>query len=136
MKSSRLFLFALLIAFVTCVSSSTMAKEAKTPPPPPDVRKLISEVDVKANSVTIVNNRDKSKHTYKLDGMTQLKINNQDGKFADIKVGMVVDDSLERDNDDLDALSLSGYGTTKSTATKPTSTKPKPAATPAAPPTQ
>ena len=46
---------------------------------------------------------------------------------------MVVADYLERDNDDLDRLSLSGYGgsLTPVTAKAKTPVKPKPAATPA-----
>ncbi len=105
-------------------------KKPATPAAPPDVKKVIKSIDAKANTVTILNNRDKSTHTYKIDDLTKLTINNQTEKFADIKVGMVVDDSLERDNDDLDALSLSGYGATTPVA------KPKTPAKPAATPTQ
>jgi hypothetical protein len=94
----------------------------KTPPPPPDFRKLIKSVDIPNSSVVIVRMRDKGPHTYKIDDVTQLKINNAPGKFGDIKAGMVVEDYVERDNDTLDLLSLSGEGTETKTAPKPKKT--------------
>jgi hypothetical protein len=102
-------LLVLLILFF-CFDASALAAAKKVPPPDP--RKLVLSVDPKTNSFVVQSMRDKSKHTYKVDDMTRIKVNNQDGKFADIKVGMVVDDSIERDYDTLDSLNLSGYGTT------------------------
>jgi len=136
MKLSRLLFVTVLALFVFAACPGQSARAAtppKTPAAPPDVRKLIKSIDAKASTVTIVYNRDKSTHIYKVDDMTKLTLNNQPGKFADIKVGMVVDDSLERDNDDLDGLTLSGYGAPAPVAKPKTPAKPapKPAATPA-----
>jgi hypothetical protein len=136
MKSSRLSFFAafVLLVFVTCLGLSVRAA-TKAPPPPPDMRKMIKSVDAPASTVIIVYMHDRSTHTYKVDGLTVLKVNNQDGKIADVKPGMVVDDYAERDFDTLDSLSLSGYGTPPAVKPKaPAKPKPKPAAPPA--PTQ
>ena len=115
MKSSRLLFFAALalLVFVTGLDQSALAAAAKKKPadePPPDNRKLIQSIDVKASTVVVQYNHDKSTHAYKIDDLTVLKINNQTGKVADIKVGMVVDDYIERDFQNLDSISLSGYG--------------------------
>jgi hypothetical protein len=129
MKLSRLLLSVVvaLLVFVTFLSQSALATaKQKPPPPPPDMRKIIVKVDVKSNTVTIIYANEHMTHDYKIDDMTKLKVNNQDGKFADIKRGMVVDDYIERDNDYLDLLSLSGYGTTKSAAKPKTAAKPAP----------
>jgi len=129
MKLSRLLLVTVLSLLVFAASPGRSAHAAtppKTPAAPPDVRKLIKSIDAKASTVTILDNRNKSTHTYKVDDLTKLTLNNQPGKFADIKVGMVVDDSLERDNDDLDGLSLSGYGATTPVAKPKTPAKPAP----------
>jgi hypothetical protein len=128
MKFTRPFFCIALALFVFVTGFPAQAAAAKKPVPPPDVRKVIKSVDAKASTVIILYNRDKSTHTYKVDDLTKLKLNNQDGKFADIKVGMVVDDYLERDNDDLDELSLSGYGATPPVAKPKAPAKPKPAA--------
>ena len=129
MKLSR-FVFpaaALTLSiFVLCLGLSAIAATAPKPPPPVDARKLIKTVDVKNSSVTIQFMRDKTLHPYKIDGMTVLKLNNQDGKVADIKAGMVVDDFQERYSDTLDSLSLSGYGETPVAAKPKTPAKPKP----------
>ena len=132
MNSSRLFSAVAGALIMVCLGSAVQAatKKSTTPAAPPDVRKLIKSVDAKANTITIVYDRDKSTHIYKIDDMTKLTLNNQPGKFADIKPGMVVDDSLERDNDDLDALTLSGDGAPKPVVKPKTTVKPKPAATP------
>lgn len=111
---------------VTWLGAAAQAK-TKEPAPPPDLRKLIKSVDAKASTVTIVNNRDKSTHIYKVDDLTKLLVNNQPAKFPEIRPGMVVDDSLERDNDDLDELSVTGYGS-EPVAKSKKDAKPKPPA--------
>jgi hypothetical protein len=138
MKSSVL-LFPLaafaLVYFVTSFGPGANAA-TKAPPPPPDMRKMIKSVNIANSTIDIIYMHSHMVHTYKIDGVTEVKVNNQDGKLADIKPGMVVDDYLERDNDDLDGISLSGYGTTPAAA-KPATTKPAPPKpTPAPAPTQ
>jgi hypothetical protein len=70
------------------------------------------------NSVVIYTAQSKAVHTYRIDGVTALKVNGVNGAFSDIKVGMVVKDYVERDNDDLDSLTLTGYDDDTSTPTK------------------
>ncbi len=98
------FLFALAPASV--LSAAAKKKEA----PPPDMRKLIKTVDVAGGAVVIEYMNNHQLHTYKIDDFTQLKVNGVPGKIVDIKAGMEVKDYVERDNDDLDGLTLVGYG--------------------------
>lgn len=137
MKSIRLFstivvyAFALLLLTVS-VPYAKGATKVIPPPPPVDTRILIKSIDVKAGTVTLKYMRDAKApdHTYGVDDMTLLKVNNVAGKITDIKIGMVVDSYLERDNDNLDALSLSGYGGSITAPAKPkTPAKPKPTTT-------
>jgi len=131
MKPSRLFLagvtlaLALLFTFAVPIA---LAGPPKEPPPPPDTRKLIKSVDAAAGTIVIQNMRDKSIHTYKIDDLTTLTVNNVPGKIADIKPGMEVGDYLERYSDTLDSLTLHGYGTEpavkKTPAAKPAPKKP------------
>jgi hypothetical protein len=124
-----------LIYIATCFGQTAIGA-TKAPPPPPDMRKMIKSVNLANSTIDIVYMNSHMVHTYKVDDVTQVKVNNQDGKLADIKSGMVVDDYVERDNDDLDGISLSGYGTTPAAA-KPATTKPAPPKpTPAPAPTQ
>ena len=125
MKLSLLFTTTAVALVVICLGSAAHASKPKEPAAPPDLRKLIKSVDAKASTVTIVNNRDKSTHTYKVDDQTTVMVNNQPVKFPEIKPGMVVDDFVERDSDDLDSVSLTGYGTEPVVKSKK-SEKPKP----------
>jgi hypothetical protein len=50
--------------------------------------------------------RDKSVHTYMIDDLTALKVNNLPGTFTDIKAGMQVRDYVERDPRTLDTLTV------------------------------
>jgi hypothetical protein len=107
MKISRVFLALLFLAFLLLVPFAVeAATKAATPPPPPDVRILIASVEAADNSVVIVYKRNKEIHTYKIDGVTAVKVNGKTGSFADIKSGMEVQDLVERDNDSLDSLSV------------------------------
>jgi hypothetical protein len=114
MKSFRFFFvvsaMVLALLFVLAAPNANAGKP-KEPPLPPDTRKLIKSVDVKAGSLVVVNLRDKSLHTYAIYELTVITVNNVKGTIADIKPGMVVDDYMERDDTTLDSLSLSGYGT-------------------------
>ncbi len=137
MKSFRSYLIVttltLSFLFSFAVSTATAAA-AKKDAAPPDVRKLVKTVDVKGSTVVIQNMRDKTLHTYVIDGLTNLTLNNAAGKVDGIKPGMVVDDFMERTDTILDSLTLSGYGETPAApAAKP---KPKPAAKPATTPAQ
>jgi hypothetical protein len=82
------------------------------------VDKTIQTVLPDSNSVVIFFAKSKLMRTYHIDDTTALKVNGVAGKFADIKPGMQVMDYLERDNDDLDSLTLSGYGDDDDTAKK------------------
>ena len=109
------------------------AAKAKKPAPPPDMRKLIQSVDQGSSSVIIVYQETKQTHTYHVDDMTALKVNGAAGKITDIKPGMEVTDYLERDNDNLDGLTLTGYGekaAAKKTVAKKAVVKPATASAP------
>ena len=132
MKPTRLFsiiVVALTFLLTLAISPATAGgvKEIK-PPPPIDSRIVIKAVDLKANTVTLKYMRDAKQpdHVYTVDGVTQLKVNNVTGTITQIKAGMVVDNYVERDNDTLDSLELSGYGGDLTPATA----KPKPPAKP------
>ncbi len=71
---------------------------------------MIESVDVENSSVVIIYMHSSLLHTYRLDENTVLTINGSRGKVADIKSGMEVTSYLERDNDELDGLTLSGHG--------------------------
>jgi hypothetical protein len=109
--------------FLGIASGPAFAAAKKTPPPPPDMRKTIQAVDVKNNSVVILYNNSKLTHTYRIDNVTVLKVNGVPGQLSDIKKGMVVTDYLERDNDDLDSLTLTGYGEEPAAAKAPAKKK-------------
>jgi hypothetical protein len=131
MKNCRAVFVPVLLAvslFLVIASGPAFGAAKKTPPPPPDMRKMIQSVDAKNNAVIIVYMENKQTHTYRVDDMTALKINGVPGKFGEIKNGMVVSDYLERDNDDLDGLTLTGYGgdTTPAKAAAKSAAKPKP----------
>jgi hypothetical protein len=115
------------------VPISAASKKIK-PPPPTDSRKLVKSIDLAASSVVIEYMYDKQVHTYKIDGATALMINGVTGKIADVKPGMEVKDYIERDNDDLDSLTLTGFGV-DSEATAKTKPKPKPKPSTTAPTT-
>jgi hypothetical protein len=69
---------------------------------------------------------DQQTHKYKVDDVTTLSVNGSPGKLADIKAGMEVKDYVERDNDDLDSLTLSGFGGATEPAKTAAKAKPKP----------
>jgi hypothetical protein len=139
MKALRVFFSVVMVALTflfTFAVLTTTAAPAKKAAPPPDPRKLIKTVDVKGSTVVVQYMRDKSFHTYLIDGLTTLTINNVPGKVDGIKPGMVVDDFLERTDKILDSLTVSGYGGTPTPAAAKPKAKPKPAAQPAAAPAQ
>jgi hypothetical protein len=113
MKSYGFLMMLALVCFLIGPVQIAGAATKKAPPPPVDTRKLIKSVDVAASSVVIEYMRDKTLHAYKVDSVTSLKVNNVSGTVAQIRPGMVVDSFLERDDQTLDGLSVSGYGTAK-----------------------
>jgi hypothetical protein len=101
--------------------STTSAPVAVDPTKPQytgSVNKIESVLPDK-NSVVIFTALTKTPHTYHVDIATTLQINGINGKFEDIKPGMVVKDYVERDNDDLDSLTLTGGYDDDSTPTPP-----------------
>ncbi len=72
--------------------------------------KTIQAVLSDTNSVVIFFAKSRLQRTYRIDDTPALKVNGIPGKFSDIKQGMQVMDYLERDNDDLDSLTVIGYG--------------------------
>jgi hypothetical protein len=134
MRVRRVFfasrIFASCVLFALAVGPA-LGAAAKKPAPPQDMRKLIKSVDKDTSSVIIIYQNGKQTHTYHIDDVTQLTVNGVPGKITDIKPGMEVKDYVERDNDDLDGISLTGYGAAPA-AKKPAT---KPAAKPAAKPT-
>ena len=134
MKNTRAVFVPVVLAFsllLGIAAGPAFAAAKKTPPPPPDMRKTIQAVDVPNSSVVILYNNSKLTHTYRIDNVTVLKVNGVPGQLSDIKKGMVVTDYTERDNDDLDGLTLTGYGEETAPAAKPAA-KPKPKPKPAA----
>jgi hypothetical protein len=129
MKNPRVVVAPAVLAFCLLfgiTAGPVFAAAKKTPPPPPDMRKVIQGVDTKNSAVVIVYMESKQTHTYRIDDITVLKVNGVPGKLADIKKGMVVTDYLERDNDDLDGLTLTGYGEEPAAAKPAAKAKPKP----------
>ena len=120
----RTLRFSLASAFVACcflialATGPASAAAAKKPAPPPDMRKLIQSVDKDNSSVVIIYKESKQTHTYHIDDVTVLNVNGVPGKITDIKPGMEVKDYVERDNDDLDGLTLIGYGDEAKTPAK------------------
>ena len=112
MKPFRLFFStaALALALLMMLAATTTsfgASKAKTPPPPIDTRILIKSVDAGAGTIVIQYMRDKSTHTYTIDDLTAVTVNNSTGKIADVKAGMQIDNYVERDPRTLDTLTVS-----------------------------
>jgi predicted Zn-dependent protease len=71
--------------------------------------KTIQAVLADKRAIVIYYAETKQQHTYRIDGNTALTVNGVAGAFGDIKTGMTVKDYMERDNDDLDSLTVTGY---------------------------
>jgi hypothetical protein len=109
MRHLRYLSLTIATIFTLCAMALTPASAASKPPPPPppvDTRILIKAINAANSTVDIEYMRNKSVHTYKIDDLTAVKVSNTTSKFADIKVGMKVDDSVERDNDTLDSITV------------------------------
>jgi len=111
MNPSRLLLtvttlaFNLVFTFAALAATTSMTSKI---PPPIDTRILIKSVDVKADTITIKYMRDAKEppHTYKIDSVTTLTVNNVKGTIDKIKVGMQVRSYIERDDETLDSVSV------------------------------
>ncbi len=60
--------------------------------------------------------RDNSLHDYKLDDFSAITVNHSKAKIAQIKLGMIVSDYVERDSQTLDKLSVENSGGSASAA--------------------
>ena len=119
MRHLRYLSLTVATILALCATALTPASAAsKTPPPPVDTRILIKSINAANSTVVFEYMRDKSVHTYKIDDMTVVKVSNSTSKFADIKVGMKVDDSIERDNDTLDSITVETDNTPPPTEAK------------------
>jgi len=111
MKSYQLLLGAFLLSFTLLPSQSAHAGGGTVtikPDPVIDKRILVSAVDLKAGTIVVKYMRDpkEANHTYKIDDLTALTVDNQTGKINQIKVGMQVRGYTERDNDTLDSIAV------------------------------
>ena len=107
MNSLRAFAARLFGCFLIGLLIVPAMAVAKKPVPPPDLRTLVKSVDKANSSIVILLKRDHNiMHTYRLDDLTKILIDGSTAKFADIKAGMEVSDSTERDTDTLDSVSL------------------------------
>lgn len=104
MKPSRLFLTVttLILAF-----SFTVAVQTATAGQEPDTRVLIESVNTAASTVVIKYMDKGTTQTYTIDGLTSIKVGDNTGTFAQIRAGMQVRDSVERDDHTLDSISVS-----------------------------
>jgi len=89
-------------------ASFAFGASAPKPPPPIDTRILVKSVDVKAGTITVQYMRDakQAPHTYVIDGMTALRVNNVKASIDKIKPGMQVRSYLERDDVALDGVDV------------------------------
>jgi hypothetical protein len=102
------FLIA-LVAFVFC--SQFAFAQKKVAAPPPEVFSKVTKVNAKTNEVTILFRKGdivlaKKPTVYTVDDMTTVTVNGAPGKFADIKAGMYVMGTTERDDHTLDNLTV------------------------------
>lgn len=84
---------------------------------------LIQSVDTASNSVTFKDMKAMSTHIYKIDAATSITVNNNPGTFADIKAGMQVSNSTERDASTLDSITVVGKAAPAKSKSKNTGKK-------------
>jgi hypothetical protein len=104
MNLSRLFLIVVALMFIASSSPATAA--AKTPPPPNDHRILVQSVNVKHGTVTLQYMWNKSVHVYTLDASSTVTVKGKPATISDIKSGMRVLDSIDRDEHTLDSITV------------------------------
>ena len=110
MKSVRLRFLTAVWAFpLLCLAGTAYSLGAtpKPPPPPPvDTRILIKSVNAAGGTIVIKTMRYGTLRTYKLDSVSTIEVNKVPGKITDIKPGMQVRDSVERDDQTLDSIAV------------------------------
>jgi hypothetical protein len=107
MKIYRILFAIAFLALINLLLSSGQTLAASTKPkeiPPEDTRNLIHAINAAAGTIEIEYMRNKQTHTYSLDDITMIKVNNVPGKITDIKTGMQVRDYVERDDHTLDKI--------------------------------
>jgi hypothetical protein len=108
MKSSRLLFvvatLALTLLFTVVLPTTTASADPASAPV--DTRKLIKAVDAKAGTVSIQYQSNKSIHVFKVDDFTTIRVNGNLAKIGDIKGGMLLADSSERNPQTLDSISV------------------------------
>lgn len=124
-----------LVAFVLFPLLTVLVHAAaKVTAPPPESKNLITNVNSKTHEVTIIYKNGtyttaKNPKTYTIDELTTVTINNVPGTFAEIRAGMEVMGTTERDGHTLDNITLEGSGTAPAEPPKPApkpKTPPKP----------
>jgi len=124
----KLFFFALAAFSLLSLPASAAAKSI--PVPPPEAISKVVGVNLTTHEVSILfkgttTETAKKPRSYILDDYSTITINNVSAKFADIRVGMIVQGSTERDAHTLDNITLEGSGSAPAApAAKPA---PKPA---------
>lgn len=117
LKPSRIPLTVVALAvapfFIFAITTTALAgmgggdkNKNKMPNDSSDTRVLVQSVDPVANIVVFQTMKDKSTHLYKVDAGTSITVNNNPGTFSNIKAGMEVTSSTERDSTTLDAISV------------------------------
>ena len=109
MKPFRLLFSIATLALIVLFTLTATITEASTPKPAPapvDPRILIKSVNAATGTIVIQYMRDKTVRTYTMDDLTVIKINDNPGKMADVKVGMQLTAYVERDAHTLDSASI------------------------------
>ena len=100
-----------LVAFAFCSQFSLGAGPKKISKPPPEVFSKVTGVNATTHEVSILFRKGdivlaKKPTVYVIDDLSTVTINSVPGKFADIKPGMFVMGTSERDSHTLDNITL------------------------------
>jgi hypothetical protein len=76
------------------------------PPPPVDTRILVDRVDISNQQITLIFERDHTKHVYLVDMTTIIKFQGNTGTINDLNVGQLVASYVERDSASLDSIEI------------------------------
>jgi D-hexose-6-phosphate mutarotase len=108
MKSSRLFLACVIVTLSLLFTSTIVPAHATTKkkaPKPVDTRTLVKSVNLSDDTVILESARNNALHTYHIDSATTVTVSGVPGKtISDIRSGMEVRSSVERDDQTLDAI--------------------------------
>ena len=96
------------LAFLLALAggSSLHATTAKKKKPPADERTLVTSVDMAHQKITFEYMKDHSHQTYVVDAGTAVTVNGSPGKLGDVREGMQVKGSINRDAETLDSLDI------------------------------